>query len=69
MTINEAIEYITSATWSQWRLGLDRTYELLERVGRPDKQLKFVHVAGTNGKGSTCAMTESMLRSYIDRIA
>ena len=63
MTINEAIEYITSASWSQWRLGLDRTYELLERVGRPDKQLKFVHVAGTNGKGSTCAMVESMLRA------
>ncbi len=65
MTINEAIEYITSATWSQWRLGLDRTYELLERVGRPDKQLKFVHVAGTNGKGSTCAMIESMLRAAV----
>lgn len=63
MTVNEAIEYINSATWSQWRLGLDRTYELLERVGRPDKQLKFVHVAGTNGKGSTCAMVESMLRA------
>lgn len=63
MTINEAIEYITSSTWSQWRLGLERTYELLERVGRPDRQLKFVHVAGTNGKGSTCAMVESMLRA------
>lgn len=63
MTVNEAIEYINSATWSQWRLGLDRTYELLERVGRPDRQLKFVHVAGTNGKGSTCAMVESMLRA------
>ena len=63
MTINEAIEYITSATWSQWRLGLERSYELLERVGRPDRQLRFVHVAGTNGKGSTCAMIESMLRA------
>lgn len=63
MTVNEAIEYINSATWSQWRLGLDRTYELLERVGRPDRQPKFVHVAGTNGKGSTCAMVESMLRA------
>lgn len=63
MTLNEAIEYINSSVWSQWRLGLDRTYELLERVGHPDKQLKFVHVAGTNGKGSTCAMTESMLRA------
>lgn len=63
MQIGEAIEYITSNTWSQWRLGLERTYELLERVGHPDKQLKFVHVAGTNGKGSTCAMIESMLRA------
>lgn len=63
MQIGEAIEYINSNTWSQWRLGLERTYELLERVGHPDKQLKFVHVAGTNGKGSTCAMIESMLRA------
>lgn len=63
MRLEEAIEYINSKTWSQWRLGLGRTYELLSKVGDPQKQLKFVHVAGTNGKGSTCAMLESILRT------
>ena len=63
MTIEQAIEYINAATWSQWKLGLDRTFELLRRVGDPQKQLKFIHVAGTNGKGSTCAMIESVMRA------
>ena len=62
MTIQEAVAYIEAATWSQWRLGLGRTRELLQRLGNPQKTLKFVHVAGTNGKGSTCAMLESILR-------
>ncbi|MBQ3290967.1 MAG: bifunctional folylpolyglutamate synthase/dihydrofolate synthase [Mogibacterium sp.] len=63
MKLNEAIEYINSKTWSQWRLGLGRTFELLRKVGDPQKELRFVHVAGTNGKGSTCAMLESILRA------
>ena len=63
MKYEEALEYINSATWSQWRLGLGRTYELLDKLGNPQKDLKFVHVAGTNGKGSTCAMLESILRA------
>lgn len=62
MDLDQALEYINAATWSQWKLGLDRTYELLSKVGDPQKSLKFVHVAGTNGKGSTCAMLESVLR-------
>ena len=36
--------------------------ELAEKLGRPDKKLKFVHVAGTNGKGSTCALIASALQ-------
>ena len=63
MKLAEAIEYINSKTWSQWRLGLGRTRELLARLGDPQKELRFVHVAGTNGKGSTCAMIESVLRA------
>lgn len=61
MTIEEALNYINSRSWSQWRLGLSRTRELLRRVGDPQKDLKFVHIAGTNGKGSTSAMIASML--------
>ena len=43
------------------RLGLERIEGMLELLGRPDRKLKFVHVAGTNGKGSTCAFIESAL--------
>lgn len=63
MNKEQALEYINSATWSQWKLGLERTFELLSKVGDPQKKLRFVHVAGTNGKGSTCAMLESVLRA------
>ena len=63
MTTNEAIAYINNYSWSTSRLGLERTRELLERLGNPQKKLKFIHVAGTNGKGSTCAMLERILRS------
>ena len=63
MTAEEAIAYIENYTWSASRLGLERTQELLRALGDPQKQLKFVHVAGSNGKGSTCAMTESILRA------
>ena len=62
MTVQQAIDYINDHTWSQWRLGLERTRELLARLGDPQKELKFVHVAGSNGKGSTCAMLERILR-------
>ena len=62
MTAQEAIAYINNFTWSSSRMGLERTAELLQKVGDPQKKLKFIHVAGTNGKGSTCAMTERILR-------
>ena len=62
MTVQETINYIESFTWSKTRLGLERTRILLEKVGNPQKKLKFVHVAGTNGKGSTCAMLASVLQ-------
>lgn len=62
MTGKEAIEYIESQT-SSTRLGLCRTRELLCLLGDPQKKLRFVHVAGTNGKGSACAMLASILEA------
>lgn len=62
MTANEAIAYIHSVCWKGSVPGLGRTQELLRRMGNPEKKLKFVHIAGTNGKGSTAAMTASILR-------
>lgn len=63
MNYNEALEYIHSVEWLGSRPGLSRTEELLEKLGNPEKGMKFVHVAGTNGKGSTCSMCESVLRA------
>ena len=45
------------------KLGLERIRAVLEALGRPQDRCRFVHVAGTNGKGSTCAMIESALRA------
>ena len=44
-------------------LGLDRMFELAERLGNPQNRLKFIHVAGSNGKGSVCTFTENGLRA------
>ncbi len=61
MSYDDAMDYIHHVTWRGSRLGLERTNELLSRIGDPHKKLKFVHVAGTNGKGSTCAMIAKTL--------
>ncbi len=45
------------------KFGLERTKELLSRLGNPDKKLKIIHVAGTNGKGSVCAYLTGILRA------
>jgi dihydrofolate synthase/folylpolyglutamate synthase len=45
------------------KLGLDNTRRLLAAAGEPQERLKFLHVAGTNGKGSTCAMIDAVLRA------
>ena len=63
MNYNEAIEYIHSINWQFCNPGLERVITLCEQLGNPQDSLKFIHVAGTNGKGSFCAMTESILRS------
>ena len=61
MGIKETLEYIHSVQWSGSKLGPERTEELLRRLGNPEKKLKFVHVAGTNGKGSTSACIANVL--------
>ncbi len=62
MTVTEAIEYIHSNFWKGSTPGLTRTQTLLAKMGNPERQLKFVHIAGTNGKGSTASMTASVLQ-------
>jgi len=61
MTYQDALAFIHSVDWKGSKLGLERTQELLGMLGNPEKQLKFVHIAGTNGKGSTAAMLSSIL--------
>ena len=63
MNAQQAIAYIENANGGKMRLGTARVRELLRRLGDVQKKLRFVHVAGSNGKGSTCAMVESILRA------
>ena len=62
MNAEQAIAYIHSVFWKGSVPGLSRTQALLKKMGDPQDSLKFVHIAGTNGKGSTAAMTASILR-------
>ena len=62
MNIEETLRYIHTINWRGSKLGLSRTIELLGKMGDPQKSLRFVHVAGTNGKGSTCARLAEILK-------
>ena len=61
MTYKEALEYIHSVTWMGSRPGLSRITELCEKLNNPQNGLRFVHVAGTNGKGSFSCMLSEIL--------
>ncbi len=61
MTYAEALEYIHGISWTFCKPGLERISELCRRLGNPERDLKFIHVAGTNGKGSTSSMLSSVL--------
>lgn len=61
MTGEEA--YIHSHGWESHAPGLRRVRELLQRLGNPQDGLRFIHVAGTNGKGSVCACLASVLET------
>lgn len=62
VTYSEAIQFLYSLQWFGTKLGLENTLKLAKLAGNPQRKLRFIHVAGTNGKGSTCAMLESIYR-------
>ena len=62
MTYDEAIQFLYKLQLFGANFGLEKTRALAAIIGNPHERLKFIHVAGTNGKGSTCAMLESIYR-------
>ena len=69
MNYRDALAWLYGTQTFGVKLGLDNTRRLLASVGDPQARLKFLHVAGTNGKGSTCAMMDSILRAAGHRTA
>ena len=74
--MNKSIEALFKRTTQGIKPGLDIITDLLQALDNPHRQLAAIHVAGTNGKGSVCAMLESVLRAsgfktglYISRTA
>jgi dihydrofolate synthase/folylpolyglutamate synthase len=63
MTYPQAIQFLYGLRWFGAKLGLSNTFKLAALAGNPQNRLRFIHVAGTNGKGSTCAMLESIYRA------
>jgi dihydrofolate synthase/folylpolyglutamate synthase len=63
VTYAEAIEFLQGLQIFAAHFGLDNTRRLAALAGDPQHRLRFIHVAGTNGKGSTCAMLESIYRA------
>ncbi|WP_370773215.1 folylpolyglutamate synthase/dihydrofolate synthase family protein [Clostridium sp.] len=61
MRYDEAMKYITEVGNFGSNYGLERTYKLLEYLDNPEKDLKLIHIAGTNGKGSTTSMITEIL--------
>jgi dihydrofolate synthase/folylpolyglutamate synthase len=62
MTYEEAIEFLYGLRWFGAKLGLENPRRLAALAGHPERRLRFIHVAGTNGKGSVCAFLESIYR-------
>jgi len=63
VTYSEAIQCLYGLRWFGAKLGLHNTFKLAELAGNPQDRLQFIHIAGTNGKGSTAAMLESIYRA------
>jgi len=63
MTYAEAIDFLFGLRLFGANFGLENTFKLAALAGNPQAKLRFIHVAGTNGKGSTCAMLESIYRA------
>lgn len=62
MDYKEALEYINGVSWLGSKPGLERISCLLEKLGCPQNELRFIHIAGTNGKGSCAAMLASVMK-------
>lgn len=61
MDWNEAIALLHGANWKHTKIGLERMRDFMHALGDPQENLHYVHIAGTNGKGSACVMTQSIL--------
>jgi dihydrofolate synthase/folylpolyglutamate synthase len=68
MNYAEAIQWLYDLRFFGAKFGLENTQKLAALAGDPHQRLRFIHVAGTNGKGSTCAMLESMCREAGRRV-
>lgn len=62
LTLEEALTFLFARTTGGFKLGLDRTLALLDALGNPHRAYPVIHVAGTNGKGSSLATAEALLR-------
>ena len=62
MTNRQFLDWLASLEFFGIKLGLDQTRALFLAAGSPERGLRFIHVTGSNGKGSVCAMLESILR-------
>jgi dihydrofolate synthase/folylpolyglutamate synthase len=71
-TIDQALDYLysfinyevdSSAVYGAVHYNLERTLRLLDLLGNPERDLRFIHVAGTKGKGSVCAVLDALLRT------
>ena len=63
MNYQESLDYLYSLADRGIKLGLDNTTRLLDHFGNPQLKTPTIHIAGTNGKGSTAAFVESILRA------
>jgi len=63
VTFDESLTWLNSTQFFGIKLGLENTRRLLTHLGNPEQQLQIIHVAGTNGKGSVCAMMDSIFRT------
>lgn len=62
MDMNKVIQYINTNRGNGQKESLTRLFKLLDRVGNPHKNLNYIHITGTNGKGSTSALFYSVLK-------
>jgi len=62
-TYKDALDFMTTTSWQEKKRGLERIGELCVLLDNPQDKVKYIHVAGTNGKGSVCAVLDSVFRS------